>query len=741
MPAPTTSDEYLELIRKSGVVDANRLQSYVDRLRETGKFPNAIDDLVRHLIEDGVITFFQAEQFRAGRWRRFTIGKYKVLEKLGAGGMGTVYLCEHMLMKRRVAVKVLPPAKVNDSSALERFYREATAVASLDHPNIVRAYDIDEDDKLHFLVLELVDGSSLQEIIKKTGPMDYTRVAHYMRQSAMGLQHAHDVAALVHRDIKPGNILVDRYGVVKILDMGLARFFHDETDDLTKRFDENVLGTADYLAPEQALDSHGADIRADLYSLGGTFYFCLTGRPPFTDGTVAQKLIWHQTRQPKPIRSFRQDVPEGLIAIIDKLMAKDKNERYQSPQEVADALEEWTQTPIAPPPEEEMPQFSIAARSTAPPSEAGMSSARAESDTVPARRPWQTSHPSGSGTRPAVGSPTPPPSSSRPLSSSTKPPPSSSSRPPSSSSRPQSSSRQPSSSSTPARGAADTRANGVPPAAPAPAPAAPPPAKQPVGDVQPKPDRLQDIGRRFFDLKNHPQRVRIACIAGAVGVVFLALLIWMFTGRGGKQGTSEAEPILVGDAPGHTLAAALRKAKDGDRILIKGNITEANLTVNKAKLVIEADKGVVWKCPANVPPNTKLLIVENAPEFQLRDVILDGDNQADFLVVMYGKCPGATFDKVEFRGMRRYAVHVTNCEGSAEAPVLFSQCSFETKPSQTGIYFDFNPTVSTVKLNGHFRLKGCTFAGSGKKVGARNPNFVEKGTLEMPSDLTLEIGP
>src|SRR3954462_3743393 len=140
--------------------------------------------------------------------------------------------------------------------------------------------------------------------------------------------------------------------------MGLARFFNDEEDLLTKKYDENVLGTADYLAPEQALDSHSVDIRADVYSLGGTFYFCLTGRTPFAEGSVAQKLIWHQTRQPRPIRSTRPEVPEGIAAIVDRMMAKDAAVRFQTPQEVADALAPWTQTPIPPPPEREMPQFS-----------------------------------------------------------------------------------------------------------------------------------------------------------------------------------------------------------------------------------------------------------------------------------------------------------------------------------------------------------------------------------------------
>src|SRR4029450_5696071 len=211
--------------------------------------------------------------------KRFTIGKYKVLEKLGAGGMGQVFLCEHKLMRRRVAVKVLPTAKAEDPSSLARFYREAKAIAAVDHPNIVRAYDIDQDENLHFLVMEYVDGTNLQDLVKKVGPLDPSRACHYIYGAAVGLQHAHEIG-LVHRDIKPGNILVDRAGVVKILDMGLARFFNDEEDILTKKYDENVLGTADYLAPEQALESHTVDIRADIYSLGATFYYLLTGSPP-----------------------------------------------------------------------------------------------------------------------------------------------------------------------------------------------------------------------------------------------------------------------------------------------------------------------------------------------------------------------------------------------------------------------------------------------------------------------------
>ncbi len=172
---------------------------------------------------------------------------------------------------------------------------------------------------------------------------------------------------MVHRDVKPANLLLDRQGVLKILDMGLARFFYDEEDGLTKQHDErNILGTADYLAPEQAINSHAVDVRADIYSLGATFYFLLAGKPPFGDGTVAQKLVWHQMRAPAPVGDVRPETPEGLAAIVAKMMAKAPAERYQTPAEVYEALAPWTQTPIPPPPEEEMPKSGRRLRSGSP---------------------------------------------------------------------------------------------------------------------------------------------------------------------------------------------------------------------------------------------------------------------------------------------------------------------------------------------------------------------------------------
>src|SRR5436309_13113934 len=206
MPAPTTVLEYRALATRSNVLEKRALDGYLQKVGTRPDPPATPRLLAQEMIRDGLLTNLQAGQLLKGKWRNFIISdKYKLLEHLGTGGMGSVYLCEHVLMRRRVALKVLPADKAKEPGFLERFHREARAVAALDHPNIVRAYDIDQDGAMHFLVMEHVDGASLQEIIKKTGPMEVLRACHYMRQAAMGLQHAHQAAGLVHRDIKPGN--------------------------------------------------------------------------------------------------------------------------------------------------------------------------------------------------------------------------------------------------------------------------------------------------------------------------------------------------------------------------------------------------------------------------------------------------------------------------------------------------------------------------------------------------------
>ncbi|HEY1860824.1 MAG TPA: spherulation-specific family 4 protein, partial [Gemmataceae bacterium] len=378
MPAPTSADQFLSLAIQSGLLDARTSEPYRVLPPEAGNVAVKPRDMAERLVRDGLLTGFQVEQLLRGKWRNFILnGKYKILSPLGSGGMGHVFLCEHLIMRRRVAIKITP-LKSTDPIARDRFRREARAVARLQHRNIVGAHDIDQSDKLQFLVMEFIDGSTLHAIVKKIGPLSPLRASHYIRQAAWGLQHAHE-AGLVHRDIKPSNLLLDRSGTVKMLDLGLARFFHETSDDLSKRDGDGPMGTSDYMAPEQALNSHVVDIRADIYSLGATFYFLLAGHGPFQEGTALQKLMSHQFEQPKAIRDIRPEVPEGLAAVLARMLAKDPAERYETPAEVAEALAPWTQTPIPPPSAEEMPLLDLAAqgsdrfvgRSTAAESDAG----------------------------------------------------------------------------------------------------------------------------------------------------------------------------------------------------------------------------------------------------------------------------------------------------------------------------------------------------------------------------------
>ncbi len=269
--------------------------------------------------------------------------RYEVLELLGSGGMGTVYKARHRLMDRQVALKVIRPDLVGEPAMVTRFEREARAAARLAHPNIVAAYDADQVGGTHFLVMEYVEGADLNQILTEQGRLSLTEACEYVRQAALGLQHAHE-QGMAHRDIKPHNLMLTPQGRVKILDFGLARFASEvllpapagggpgEPWSLTG------LGTLDYLAPEQALTPQQADIRADIYSLGCTLYRFLTGRVPFPGGTFREKLRGHLYRAPPPLADFRADVPPELVLVVERMIAKEPSQRYQTPAEVADAL-------------------------------------------------------------------------------------------------------------------------------------------------------------------------------------------------------------------------------------------------------------------------------------------------------------------------------------------------------------------------------------------------------------------
>ncbi|OAI54362.1 hypothetical protein AYO44_03580 [Planctomycetaceae bacterium SCGC AG-212-F19] len=316
-----------------------------DRLQQGSSDPRA---LVQSLVERGWLTAYQADRLLQGQAAALLLGPYVILECLGEGGMGKVFKARHATLERVVALKVLRPELVADRETVSRFYREIEVAGHLpDHPNLIRAFDAGPFGTTHFLAMEYVAGTDLDRLVQQAGPLPIEEACDFMRQAALGLQHAHQ-HGLVHRDIKPSNLLVSSgpgatAGIVKILDLGLARLRgankNGARENAFLTSDGPVtLGTVDYQAPEQALDFHRADIRADIYSLGCTFFYLLTGKPPFGSGPLAVKLMRHQQAEPPDLKERRPDVPDGLIPIIGRMLAKKPADRYQTPGEVAAAL-------------------------------------------------------------------------------------------------------------------------------------------------------------------------------------------------------------------------------------------------------------------------------------------------------------------------------------------------------------------------------------------------------------------
>jgi serine/threonine protein kinase len=301
-------------------------------------------EVARGLLKRGLLTRFQAERLLEGRFRGFFIDHYKVLEILGAGGMACLYLAEDLESGALVALKVISDKHKNDAGMLTRLKIEARAGKKLNHPGIIHTYDIHKTDDVFgealYLVMEYVEGINLEELINLKGPIQWEQAADFVHQAAAGLGHAH-AAGLIHRDVKPGNLLVDARGTIKILDFGLALLdSHEDADEfsLAMIFGHSCLGTADYIAPEQSVDSFAVDSRADIYGLGCTLYVALTGKLPYPMAASSQKLDGHRRQPAPPIRNLAPTVPEGLAAVVEKMMAKLPADRYQSMAEVVEAL-------------------------------------------------------------------------------------------------------------------------------------------------------------------------------------------------------------------------------------------------------------------------------------------------------------------------------------------------------------------------------------------------------------------
>ncbi len=340
---------FLERVKASGLISSERLQKALKQIPETDRGRV----VARALVEMGLLTKFQAERLLAGRTDGFIVGQYRILDELGRGGMGCVFKAEHMTMGRVVALKILSNNLTKTERARHLFEREVRAAAKLNHPNIVTAFDANQVGDRCFLVMEYVDGPNLHDLVKEHGPLPVTQACDYIRQVALGLQYAHDLG-MVHRDIKPANLLVQTNktaagagsSVVKILDFGLARLHAQEDgspghDSITTNA-QTVMGTPDFLSPEQARNLHATDGRSDLYSLGCSFYLLVTGKPPFPGGTTMEKLVRHSTDPPPPITSLRPDIPPEVAAIVHKLLAKRPEDRFQSAAELAAALLPYT---------------------------------------------------------------------------------------------------------------------------------------------------------------------------------------------------------------------------------------------------------------------------------------------------------------------------------------------------------------------------------------------------------------
>jgi serine/threonine protein kinase len=327
-------ETFVKYLAESGVIAPGKLEHFVPPKAH----PKDAQELARQLVRSSQLTKFQAQEIYLGRAKSLILGNYTILDKIGAGGMGQVFKAEHRRMKRIVAIKMLPEAVTQDAAAVARFQREVEAAARLRHPNIVAADDADEAGGVHFLVMEYVDGSDLSGLVKKHGPLSVGKAVNYMLQAARGLEFAHK-KGVIHRDVKPGNLLLDTEGTVKILDMGLARLSSDGNAATQAELTGTgaALGTVDYIAPEQAVSTKHADARADIYGLGCSLHYLLTGKATYDGDTLMAKLLAHRE---SPIPSLGADVPEQVQAIFEKMVAKTVEDRYQTMTEVVVALEQ-----------------------------------------------------------------------------------------------------------------------------------------------------------------------------------------------------------------------------------------------------------------------------------------------------------------------------------------------------------------------------------------------------------------
>ena len=333
---PVALETFLLQLSESGILSDQKFRA-AERKKSEHQDGEA---LAREMIKSGHLTKYQAEQILSGKGKNLCMGQYILLEKLGAGGMGQVYKAYHPGMERMVAIKVILAKGNTDADTVKRFEREVKAAAKLAHPNIITVFDAGNAKGRHFMVMELVKGEDLSELISQKGRLSVRDAVDYITQAAKGLKFAH-TNGVIHRDIKPGNLILDSDGVLKIVDMGLAKIHSKENDETVSMLtgDAAIMGTVDFMPPEQSLSTKNVDGRADIYSLGATLYYILTGDVMYPGKTAMVKLMAHRKSLIPSLRISRPDVSENLDAIYTKMVAKDLGDRYQNMSELISDLE------------------------------------------------------------------------------------------------------------------------------------------------------------------------------------------------------------------------------------------------------------------------------------------------------------------------------------------------------------------------------------------------------------------
>lgn len=349
-----SSQPILTQLAENGIVspdDAAKVQATLD----SSELATSAKEIADQLVQLDKLTPYQAKTLVAGDLKHLVLGSYVLLDQLGEGGMGRVFKARHRGMDRLVAIKMLLPEKLSSKSGLKRFAQEVKAAARLTHPNIVTAFDADLEGEVPYLVMEYVDGKDLQSYLTEHGPLPIDTAVGYIRQAARGLAHAHSVG-IIHRDIKPGNLLLDKQGTIRILDLGVAQLRpmgvgEEPPADIHAQItrDGAVIGTVDFMAPEQAASAKQADERSDIYSLGCTLYFLLTNEPVYRADSVVDRLIAHRQRPIPSLRVARPDVSPPLDAIFQRMVAKNPADRFANMSELLAALDSLPAQPAGPP--------------------------------------------------------------------------------------------------------------------------------------------------------------------------------------------------------------------------------------------------------------------------------------------------------------------------------------------------------------------------------------------------------